>query len=142
MGKPFRYEFSGLHGCKSVCEAEIVSNFDGTTKVVFTEVPDNRGTSITNAAALLATQFYSDFLSDKDQRSIQFVEHYPTSEVRFSRVHFQIADGNSIIQGGCISEKMGSSRSWTLRNLMRIASSFSPEYALKRVDHGKHQQPS
>ncbi|MBN1892322.1 MAG: hypothetical protein JW780_06025 [Clostridiales bacterium] len=68
------YIYKGLHG-PSKCELEIYEH-NGFTHVVFTELKDNPGTSITNFIERLATSVYRDHLPGKPIEDIVFVEHY------------------------------------------------------------------
>ena len=70
-----RFEYRGFHGCPSVCDLDIRSLANGKTLVICTEVPDNRGTSVTNFAEELATLVCKQFGIVPD--SLVWVEHYP-----------------------------------------------------------------
>lgn len=69
------YQYIGLWGCDCVCYLEI----DGNT-VIVTELPQNRGTSITNFAEHLATQVCNEFKIPKN--SLIWIEHYPANRLR------------------------------------------------------------
>lgn len=73
------YHFTGFHGCESLCRFTLFNRGleDGTRCVLFTDTAQNKGTSITNAAESLATQFYLDILPEADPASIIWLEHYP-----------------------------------------------------------------
>lgn len=96
MGKPFfKYEFSGFHGCESVCDLEIHQNL-----VIFSSRPDNEGTSLTNMAEQLATDICKPF--DITARDLIWIEHYREEsderghiwrEERFSLVCFNLTGG-------------------------------------------------
>ena len=98
MGKPFfRYEYTGFHGCVSVCNLEIYNNL-----VICSERADNEGTSITNMAEHLATETISKQF-DITPSQLIWVEHYPaTFDSRgyelhaesWSLVFFNLTGGN------------------------------------------------
>ena len=71
MGKPFfKYEYTGFHGCDSVCNLEIYNNL-----VICSERGDNEGNpSITNMAEHLATAICKQF--DITPRELIWIEHY------------------------------------------------------------------
>jgi len=73
--------YRGFHGFKSKCGLEIKKTADGVT-VVFTELPDNPGTSVTNFIEHLATLVYTHVLKDCPLESIRWVEHYPATSFR------------------------------------------------------------
>jgi hypothetical protein len=96
-----RFEFRGFHGCRSCCRLEIVPLRDGRTLVVATELPDNPGTSVTNAAEILAADACRRFRIDP--RRLVWVEHYgypvpgdPAEPRGFDRVAFRIGPGGEI----------------------------------------------
>lgn len=66
------FEFLGLGIHESICDVKIAD--DGHT-VMVTELPDNPGTSITNAAENLANEICKRYgISHKD---LVWIEHYP-----------------------------------------------------------------
>lgn len=70
MGKPFfKYEYTGFHGCLSVCNLEVYNNL-----VICSERGDNEGTSITNMAEHLATAICKQF--DITPTKLIWIEHY------------------------------------------------------------------
>ncbi len=75
------YQFPGLYGFPSKCGLAIYKQ-EGRAVVVFTELPDNPGTSVTNAIELLATQVCSEMLLHYRPADIRFVEHYPADRHR------------------------------------------------------------
>jgi len=88
------YEFKCLWDRPSKCGLKII---EGSEKllVIFTELyNDNPGTSITNASALLATQFLKE--RNLDPQKVIFVEHTPdnTSKLSFYDEAFYIVTYN------------------------------------------------
>jgi hypothetical protein len=69
-----RYRFRGFHGCDAWCALEILKGKDGKTVVIATEVKDNPGTSITNAAEHLAYWVCVEFSIDPSK--LVWIEHY------------------------------------------------------------------
>lgn len=69
------YEYEGYRGCYCKCDLEVIRG-GMTTLVICTELEDNPGTSVTNAAELIATR-----LCQEDQtinpEGLIWVEHYP-----------------------------------------------------------------
>ena len=51
-----RFAYKGSWKCDCVCRLEIIPLADGRTAVIATELPDNPGTSVTNAAEHLAEE--------------------------------------------------------------------------------------
>ena len=86
-----RFEFRGLNGRPSVCALEILpcsDEFGRRTVVVATELQDNRGTSVTNAAEYLAS-YVCDLWSIAPD-TLVWIEHYGYGHDRtFDRVTFQ-----------------------------------------------------
>jgi hypothetical protein len=69
------YEFKGIAGAESVCDY-LVYTFNDLTYVVFTELNENKGTSITNVIEQLATEVYTEQLQLTAVEDVTFVEHY------------------------------------------------------------------
>ena len=69
-----QYRFRGFHGCEAWCALEILRAASGQTVVIATEVEDNPGTSITNAAEQLAYHVCVDFAIDPSK--LIWIEHY------------------------------------------------------------------
>src|SRR5881392_1844171 len=69
-----RYRFCGFHGCDAWCALEILKGKDGKTVVIATEVKDNAGTSITNAAEHLAYWVCIEFSIHPSK--LVWIEHY------------------------------------------------------------------
>lgn len=82
MQEVFRGTFSykGFLGVASFCGLEIYSD-NIRAVVLFTELGDNPGTSITNYTEQLASLVWTELLSDLDPADITWVEHYPRSEM-------------------------------------------------------------
>lgn len=70
------FPFKGFHGCESKCGLEILHEGDKAT-VTLTELPDNPGTSVTNAVEIIATEVYKRFLPGLPPENIRWIEHYP-----------------------------------------------------------------
>jgi hypothetical protein len=69
-----RFEFRGFHGCRCVCDLEMIPIADGRTVVIATEREDNSGTSVTNVAEHLASYVCDRFRIDPEK--LVWVEHY------------------------------------------------------------------
>jgi len=83
-------DFKGFWGCDSKCGVAI-ERIDEKVKVTLTELPDNKGTSVTNMVENLATMVYHQFLHEVPVDNIQWIEHYPANgrlreEASFSEV--------------------------------------------------------
>lgn len=76
-GGMFRY--TGLHGCSSMCRFTLVETgmLSPSLCVVITSSRQNRGTSITNMAEGIATEFFRAKLPGANPDDILWVEHYP-----------------------------------------------------------------
>ena len=68
------YLFRGFHDCPSYCWLRIYTA-PGQSVVLATEMPDNPGTSITNASERLAMEVTRSFGLTFD--TLTWVEHYP-----------------------------------------------------------------
>jgi hypothetical protein len=73
------FKFKGFHNFPSICGVDLFYSM-GKNIIVFTELPENEGTSVTNAFELIATQYYNYRGLDKDEFPIIWIEHYPASE--------------------------------------------------------------
>lgn len=103
-----RVEYEGYHGCLSVCRVRV---FGPTPKgdmprrpmiVMFTELPDNQGTSVTNRIEHLATLLYARL--GKPKALPVFVEHYPDRGVHYEKVNrWQFPESFSFV-GFCRSD--------------------------------------
>lgn len=77
-------QFKGLGGCESECGLKIWA-FKNSYQdalpsryvVVMTELPDNPGTTVTNAGALIAKEVMEIYLRQADPETITWIEHYP-----------------------------------------------------------------
>lgn len=86
-----KLEFKGLHGYNSVCDVAIYTETAcGRCVVVFSERPDNPGTSVTNFIEHLVLLVQREFDAPSD--SI-WIEHYPAEkhvrEETYERVVFE-----------------------------------------------------
>ena len=68
------YEYAGLHSCESRCGLTIHRRSDGLVVVVARELEDNPGTSVTNAAEVIATQVCRE--NAISPHRLVWVEHY------------------------------------------------------------------
>lgn len=73
------FKFKGIGTCDSYCGVEIMRRGRAAT-VILTELPDNPGTSVTNAIENIATLIYKERLSDMAADAITWIEHYPQRE--------------------------------------------------------------
>ncbi len=90
----YRHHFRGLHGCPSVCRIRVYRGSAKVTIIIATELEEeNRGTSITNAAEVLATELEQCHCPDPGERLL-WVEHYPprasTGPRPACRAHFAL----------------------------------------------------
>jgi hypothetical protein len=75
-----RYNYKGFCGCDSCCDIEVHRRSDGKHVFIATEVPENRGTSVTNFAEQLATAMRRQHgLKPED---VIWIEHYPEAKDR------------------------------------------------------------
>lgn len=72
-----KYQYKGytFHKFLSECYLEIYQDEDGSCVVIATELQDNPGTSVTNAAGAIATQVVSEFGINPEK--LTWIEHYP-----------------------------------------------------------------
>ncbi len=86
-----RMEYQGYHGCLSVCRVRVFDPPRGEqgekrpVVVLFTELPDNPGTSVTNRIEHLATLLYARL--GKPEAIPVFVEHYPDRGVHYEKLN-------------------------------------------------------
>jgi hypothetical protein len=73
-----QFQFSGLHGRPGICAIERIALADGRTLIIASEVDENLGTSITNAAELIITQVCQRY--HIDPAKLAWIEHYPPSK--------------------------------------------------------------
>jgi hypothetical protein len=69
------FEFEGLNRCQSVCGVEIQGNV-----VVVTQLPENQGTSVTNAWPVLADliMLHYGLIEPALRGELRWIEHYPS----------------------------------------------------------------
>lgn len=70
----YHYQGYGTHPSK--CGLKILEK-EGNIYVLFTELDDNPGTSVTNSIEMLATQIYNELFKDNNPKDITWMEHYP-----------------------------------------------------------------
>ena len=70
------YGYPGLRTCDSKCDLEIVRSVGWTTLVICTELENNPGTSVTNAAEMIATRLCQEDPT-MDPEGLIWIEHYP-----------------------------------------------------------------
>lgn len=87
-----KYRFLGLHNFVSLCELKVYVHDDRREAVViFCEIPSNPGTSVTNAAEILANVVYEKVLGPNiNPLHVCWVEHYPEHDtfdlIRFNKI--------------------------------------------------------
>ena len=69
----------GFWASQSKCSLDIEKK-NNKIKVILTEPPDNKGTSITNVYEHLATMIYHQFLFKTSIKNIEWFEHYPENK--------------------------------------------------------------
>ena len=67
-------------GLRSCCDIEVHRGSDGKHVFIATEVPENRGTSITNYAEHLATAMRKQYCLKPED--VIWIEHYPEAKDR------------------------------------------------------------
>ena len=79
-------------GLRSCCDIEVHRRSDGKYVFIATELPENRGTSITNYAEHLATAMRKQYGSKPED--VIWIEHYPEAKDRrkesFDLVRFAV----------------------------------------------------
>ncbi len=89
------YEHKPKIGTPAACCLSILHSEEQTI-VVFTELPDNEGMSVTNAAEDIATQVRREFGLDPDQT--RWIEHYPERQHHVhNRIHIEPATYDEVI---------------------------------------------
>ena len=87
-----RYNYKGFWGCDSCCDIEVHRRSDGKYVFIATEVPENRGTSITNYAEHLATAMRKQY--GMKPEDVIWIEHYSEAKDRrkesFDLVRFAV----------------------------------------------------
>ena len=81
------FPFHSYNHIPAECGLEIHIK-DNRVTVILTELPNNKGTSITNAIETLTTQVYRQYLEGIEPQTIQWIEHY--SEQDNEPEHFDI----------------------------------------------------
>jgi hypothetical protein len=91
----FTFDFKGYHGCDSRCRVRIYridkhANANalqrlhaGDAVIVLSQLPENAGTSVTNASELIASDLYEQMrLAGHPLEPLRtvWIEHYPTLE--------------------------------------------------------------
>lgn len=72
------YQFPGVAGFLSQCNLHVLVQPGCQPIAVMTEIPENPGTSVTNAVERIATKIYWEFLSGNCRpKDVRFIEHYP-----------------------------------------------------------------
>ncbi len=71
------FTFHGNWNCAAKCGLDIKRLENKTAIVMLTELPDNPGTSVTNAYERVATIIRQTWLPDIAPEDIVWVEHYP-----------------------------------------------------------------
>ena len=70
------FKFEGFHGTSAICGLQVYDRLsDNRVVVVVTELEENKGTSITNAAETLATQVCR--ARKISPHRLVWIEHYP-----------------------------------------------------------------
>ena len=69
------FAYVGYHGCKSQCRLRVWEQAGKPPVVLFTELEDNKGTSITNRIEHLAWEMFK--LLERPESGITVFEHYP-----------------------------------------------------------------
>ena len=91
------FHYLGLGTFPSVCRLRAFEAEDAPTVVIATELPQNPGTSVTNAAQDIAAQAYK--LLERPAQGITLIEHYEQdgqeryAQERFALVSFEHTDG-------------------------------------------------
>ena len=75
-----RLEFVGPNHRTGVCRIEVLPLADGRTTIIATELAENTGTSITNAAEQAATEACRRF--NIDPHRLVWIEHYNSESYR------------------------------------------------------------
>lgn len=78
IDREFQYE--GFHGRQAICRLRMSRNGD-TALVVWSELDNNPGTSVTNAAESLAALVVATY--DLNPFKCLFIEHYPAKPDKF-----------------------------------------------------------
>ncbi len=93
-----RFDFRGFRGYVSCCGLHVEQLDDGRTLVICTERPDNPGTSVTNAAEIIASRVASQLALDPAK--LIWIEHYPPSKLHGESEDFDLVTFGSIVHDG------------------------------------------
>jgi hypothetical protein len=108
-----RFEYRGFHGFPSLCELELIPLADGRLVAIATERSDNPGTSVTNAAELLASQVCDQFRIDPDP--LVWIEHYGYGTSLFpERGYDRVTFARTDVKWGSVSAKIRVKDVWTV----------------------------
>ncbi len=77
------YPYKGFHNCDCVCRIRVYEEPNRPYVVIATQLPENRGTSITNFAEHLAAQISLQL--EYPERGMRWIEHYPAESRRLIR---------------------------------------------------------
>ena len=72
-----RFAFEGYPGVDSACGLAIQPQADGTLFVILSELPDNPGTSVTNACEYIAAELLETRDEIKSAAAVRWFEHTP-----------------------------------------------------------------
>jgi len=90
------FEFKGCHEASSKCDLDIRQTDIGTV-VMITELADNQGTTITNAAEILLKQVCEHYGLTPNE--IIWIEHYSEDWIEGQKESFDIVTFNSKVFG-------------------------------------------
>ncbi len=82
------HNYGGYFGCASQCRIRVYHAPERPPVVIATELPENQGTSVTNMAERLATEWARDEETG-EAAEIVWIEHYPEERNRFGRRVFE-----------------------------------------------------
>lgn len=81
------FNYKSFLGFSSICDVKI---YQTETKVIviYTEIPENKGSSVTNATEIIATNVFNklQFKLDIKPESIIWIEHYPVRGTDYASV--------------------------------------------------------
>ena len=96
-----RYNYKGFWNCDSCCDIEVHRRSDGKYVFVATELPDNRGTSVTNFAEQLATAMRTQYALKPGD------EGWPERRLRLSALSWY---GGRLVPHSGLDQNHGASR--------------------------------
>jgi hypothetical protein len=82
------HNYKGYFGCASQCRIRVYHDPEQTPVVIATELPENEGTSVTNMAEPLATEWARDEATG-EANEILWIEQYQEERNRFGRLMFE-----------------------------------------------------